>query len=172
MSFPKEEVEALWAPWRVEYFALDRPLGDFFTAAAESSDDAAHLVVLRRKSAYLMMNRYPYAAGHLLAVPYRKTADLSVLAGEEKLELFALVEAAQKMLQAVMHAQGFNIGLNLGVCAGAGVADHLHLHIVPRWTGDHNFMAVTGQTHVISEGLESLYRKLIEARDALNLSAA
>ncbi len=172
MSFPKEEIEALWAPWRVEYFALDRPLGDFFTEAAESSDDAAHLVVLRRKTAYLMMNRYPYAAGHLLAVPYRKTADLSVLTGEEKLELFALMEAAQQILQEVMHAQGFNIGLNLGVCAGAGVADHLHFHVVPRWAGDNNFMAVTGQTRLISEGLDTLYRKLTQARDALNLSAA
>jgi ATP adenylyltransferase len=169
MSFPKEQIEALWAPWRVEYFALDRPLGDFFGAAAETSDDAAHLVVMRRKSAYLMMNRYPYAAGHLLAVPYRKTADLALLTGDEKLELFGLAEAAQSLLRATMRAEGFNIGLNLGVCAGAGVADHLHLHIVPRWTGDNNFMAVTGQTRVISEGLDSLYRKLVQARDALQL---
>ena len=171
MSFPKEQIEALWAPWRVEYFALQRPLHDFFTEAAETSDDAAHLVVLRRKCGYLIMNRYPYAAGHLLAVPYRKTADLAVLTGEEKLELFELAEIAQKLLQATMHAEGFNIGLNLGVCAGAGVADHLHLHIVPRWTGDNNFMAVTGQTRVISEGLDSLYQKLVQARDALRLSA-
>jgi ATP adenylyltransferase len=167
MSFPKEQIEALWAPWRVEYFALERPLGDFFTAAAEASDDAAHLVVMRRKSAFLMMNRYPYAAGHLMAVPYRKTADLAVLTGDEKLELFALAEAAQGLLRTTMRAEGFNIGLNLGVCAGAGVADHLHLHIVPRWTGDNNFMAVTGETRVISEGLDSLYRRLIQARDAM-----
>jgi ATP adenylyltransferase len=172
MSFPKEQIEALWAPWRVEYFALDRPLSDFFAAAAETSDDAAHLVVMRRKSSYLMMNRYPYAAGHLMAVPYRKTADLAVLTAEEKLELFALAEAAQRLLEKTMHAEGFNIGLNLGVCAGAGVADHLHLHIVPRWTGDNNFMAVTGQTRMISEGLDSLYRKLVQARDALNLGPA
>lgn len=167
MSFPKEQIEALWAPWRVEYFALPRPLDDFFTAAAQTSDDAAHLVVLRRKSAYLMMNRYPYAAGHLMAVPYRKTADLGLLTAAEKLELFDLAEAAQKLLRATMRAEGFNIGLNLGVCAGAGVADHLHLHIVPRWTGDNNFMAVTGQTRVISEGLESLYAKLVQARDTV-----
>ena len=171
MSFPKEEIEALWAPWRVEYFKLARPLGDFFTEAAQTSDDAAHLVVMRRKSAYLLMNRYPYAAGHLMAVPYRKTADLSVLTAEEKLELFALVEDAQKLLRVTMRAEGFNVGLNLGVCAGAGVADHLHLHIVPRWTGDNNFMAVTGETRVISEGLEPLYRKLVQARDGLQLGA-
>ena len=167
MSFPKEQIEALWAPWRVEYFALERPLGDFFTDAAQTSDDAAHLVIMRRKSAYLMMNRYPYAAGHLLAVPYRKTADLAALTADEKLELFSLAQDAQELLRATIRAEGFNIGLNLGVCAGAGVADHLHLHIVPRWTGDNNFMAVTAQTRVISEGLESLYRKLVQARDAL-----
>jgi ATP adenylyltransferase len=167
MSFPKEEIEALWAPWRVEYFALQRPLDDFLTAAAETSDDAAHLVVLRRKSAFLLMNRYPYAAGHLMAVPYRKTADLAVLTGDEKLELFDLADFAQRLLRRTMRAEGFNIGLNLGTCAGAGVADHLHLHIVPRWPGDNNFMAVTGQTRVISEGLDSLYAKLVQARDAL-----
>ncbi len=171
MSFPKEEVEALWAPWRVEYFSLERPLDDFFTAAAQGADDAAHLVVMRRKSTFLMMNRYPYAVGHLMVVPYRKTADLADLAADEKLEIFALADAAQKLLRATLHAEGFNLGLNLGVCAGAGVADHLHLHVVPRWTGDHNFMAVTAQTRVISEGLESLYRKLVQARDALNLAA-
>ena len=168
MSTP-EEMQALWAPWRVEYFALERPLPDFFTEAAQTSDDAAHLVVLRRKSGYLIMNRYPYAAGHLMAVPYRKTADLGELTADEKLELLTLAQDAQTLLRDVVHAQGFNVGLNLGACAGAGVADHLHLHIVPRWEGDHNFMPVLGATRVIPEGLQPLYAKLIEARDRLGL---
>ncbi len=168
MSTP-EELQALWAPWRVEYFALERPLPDFFTAAAQTSDDAAHLVVLRRRSGYLIMNRFPYAAGHLMAVPYRKTADLGELTADEKLELLTLAEDAQALLRAVVHAQGFNVGLNLGACAGAGVADHLHLHIVPRWPGDHNFMPVLGATRVIPEGLQPLYAKLVEARDRLKL---
>ncbi len=170
MSTP-EEMQALWAPWRVEYFALERPLPDFFTEAAQTSDDAAHLVVLRRKSAYLIMNRYPYAAGHLMAVPYRKTADLGELTADEKLELLTLAQDAQALLREVVHAQGFNVGLNLGACAGAGVADHLHLHIVPRWEGDHNFMPVLGATRVIPEGLQPLYTKLVEARDRLKLPA-
>ena len=168
MSTP-EQLESLWAPWRVEYFALERPLPDFFTEAAQTSDDPAHLVVLRRKSGYLIMNRFPYAAGHLMAVPYRKTADLAQLTAEEKLELLTLAEAAQTLLRDVVHAQGFNVGLNLGACAGAGVADHLHLHIVPRWPGDYNFMPVLGATRVIPEGLQPLYVKLVEARDRLGM---
>ena len=169
MSFPKEQLETLWAPWRVEYFALERPLPDFFGEAARTSDDAAHLVVLRRKSGYLIMNRYPYAVGHLMAVPYRKTGQLGDLTGEEKLELLTLAEDAQKLLVATVHAQGFNVGLNLGACAGAGVADHLHLHIVPRWPGDHNFMPVLAGAHIIPEGLQPLYEKLVRARDELGL---
>ena len=169
MSFPKEEMAALWAPWRVEYFALERPLPDFFNEAAQTSDDAAHLVVLRRKCGFLIMNRYPYSVGHLMAVPYRKTSGLGDLTSEEKLELFTLADDAQKLLQAVVHAQGFNVGLNLGAAAGAGVADHLHLHIVPRWMGDHNFMPVLGATRIIPEGLQPLYDKLVRARDQLVL---
>ena len=170
MSFPHEDLSSLWAPWRVDYFALERPLPDFFTEAAQSSDDAEHLVVLRRKSGYLIMNRYPYAVGHLMAVPYRKTAELAELTGEEKLELILLAEDAQKLLRTVVRAQGFNIGVNLGACAGAGVADHLHWHIVPRWPGDCNFMPVIAGTRVISEGLRTLYDKLVQARDELKLA--
>lgn len=169
MNFPKEELEALWAPWRVEYFALERPLADFFGEAARTSDDAAHLVVLRRKSGYLMMNRFPYSVGHLMAVPYRKTGDLGDLTADEKLELLTMADDAQKLLRATVHAQGFNLGLNLGACAGAGVADHLHLHIVPRWPDDHNFMPVLGGARIIPEGLQPLYEKLVRARDELGL---
>ena len=156
----------------MDYFALERPLPDFFSDAAQSSDDAAHLVILRRKSGYLMMNRYPYSVGHLMAVPYRKTAELGDLTVDEKLELLLLAEDAQKLLRAVVRAQGFNIGLNLGTCAGAGVADHLHLHIVPRWPGDCNFMPVIGGTRVISEGLHTLYEKLVQARNDHKLLGA
>ncbi len=172
-DFPKQ-MSAIWAPWRVEYFEQPRTGegsagGDFLTAAAQSADDAAHLVVLRRKCAFLLMNRYPYSNGHLMAVPYRKVPELSDLADNEKLELWSLAEAAQKLLRATVHAQGFNVGLNLGTCAGAGVPDHLHLHIVPRWAGDTNFMPVLGNTRVIPQGLEPLYGKLIQARDEMQL---
>src|SRR6266436_4499800 len=161
-EFPKRELETLWAPWRVEYFECEKPNADFLEEAARASDDAAHLVIARRKNAFLMMNRYPYAVGHLMAVPYRKTADISLLGENEIVELWNLVVHAQTLLRATMKAQGFNIGLNLGECAGAGIVDYLHVHIVPRWSGDTNFMPILTGTRTLSEGLRALYDKLIE----------
>jgi ATP adenylyltransferase len=163
-EFPKENIEKLWAPWRVEYFEKQPRDLDFLTAAARASDDAAHLVITRRKTAFLMMNRYPYAVGHLMAVPYKKTADLSSLGENEIIDLWNLVIHAQRLLRAAARAQGFNVGLNLGECAGAGVVDHLHIHIVPRWNGDTNFMPVIAGTKTISEGLRALYDKLVDAQ--------
>lgn len=159
MTHPENQNARIWAPWRVEYFSADKSR-DFFSEAAQSSDDAAHLVVARRKCAFLIMNRYPYAVGHMMAVPYKKTADLAELTDAERLELFELAEHAQRILREVCRAEGFNIGLNLGQCAGAGVADHLHLHIVPRWPGDNNFMPVLADTRVMPEALDALYVKL------------
>ncbi len=161
MEFPKAEIEALWCPWRVEYFEQEKPNPNFLSEAARASDDAAHLVITRRKNAFLMMNRYPYSVGHLMVVPYRKTADASSLGENEVLELWKLAMHGQMLLRETMKAQGFNIGLNLGQSAGAGVPDHLHLHVVPRWSGDTNFMPVLSGTRLLSEGLQSLYEKLI-----------
>ena len=166
-EFPKEHIEKLWAPWRVEYFEKQPRDLEFLTAAARASDDAAHLVLTRRKTAFLMMNRYPYSVGHLMAVPYKKTAELSSLGENEIVDLWNLVIHAQALLRTAARAQGFNIGLNLGECAGAGVADHLHIHIVPRWSGDTNFMPVIAGTKTISEGLRALYDKLIDAQNRL-----
>jgi len=171
-EFPKHEVESLWAPWRVEYFEKQPRDGDFLGRAAMAGDDAEHLVITRRKTAFLMMNRYPYAVGHLMAVPYRKTADLSSLGDNEVVELWRLVGHGQALLRIAARAQGFNVGLNLGEAAGAGVADHLHIHIVPRWSGDTNFMPILGGTRTISEGLRPLYDKLLVAQDGLAQSAA
>ena len=163
-EFPKKELETLWAPWRVEYFEKEPRDLNFLSEAARTSDDAAHLVITRRKNAFLMMNRYPYAVGHLMAVPYRKTPELSALGENEIVELWNLVAQAQALLRATTKAQGFNIGLNLGACAGAGVTDHLHIHIVPRWNGDTNFMPILAGTRVLGEGLRALYDKLMEAQ--------
>src|SRR5881398_2783368 len=161
-EFPKKELETLWAPWRVEYFEKEPRDLDFLSEAARTSDDAAHLVITRRKNAFLMMNRYPYAVGHLMAVPYRKTADISSLGENEIVELWNLVVHAQVLLRAATRAEGFNIGLNLGECAGAGIVDYLHIHIVPRWSGDTNFMPILSGTRMLAEGLRALYDKLIE----------
>ena len=170
-QFPKKEVEALWCPWRVEYFEREPRNSNFLSEAAAAKDDAEVFVVTRRKTAFLMMNRYPYAVGHLMAVPYRKTAELSDLGENEVVELWNLVIHAQTLLRSAAKAQGFNIGLNLGECAGAGVVDHLHIHIVPRWGGDTNFMPVLAGTRTLSEGLRGLYDKLIEAQTKMTQSA-
>ena len=159
----KQFVESLWAPWRVEYFERRDQDKNFLETAAQTSNDADHLVVYRRKSGFLIMNRYPYSVGHLMAVPYRKVGDLEALTSAERSELLDLSLYAQRLLRDVVKAQGFNIGFNLGSAAGAGVESHVHLHIVPRWVGDHNFMPILGGTRVISEGLQGLYDKLIAA---------
>jgi len=161
MAFP-ESLQAVWAPWRVEYFSVDKSR-DFLTEAAQSTDDRAHLVVRRGKETFLLMNRFPYTVGHLMAVPYRKVAALADLTQGEQLELWEQAALAQKLLRKVVQAEGFNVGLNLGKAAGAGVADHLHLHIVPRWEGDNNFMPVLGNVRVMAEALDALYAKLVEA---------
>src|ERR1700676_1536060 len=168
MEFPKKEIETLWAPWRFEYFERERN-SDFLSEAARASDDAAHFVITRRKNAFLIMNRYPYTVGHLMAVPYKKTADLASLGENEVIELWNLVAHAQELLRATMKAQGFNVGFNLGECAGAGVVDYFHVHIVPRWSGDTNFMPMLSGTRVISEGLRSVYDKLMEAQAKIDM---
>src|SRR5438045_535944 len=171
-EFPNKEVETLWAPWRVEYFQKEPRDRDFLATAGRASDDAEHLVITRRKNAFLMMNRYPYTVGHLMVVPYRKVAELSALGENEVIDLWNLVVHAQSLLRTAARAQGFNIGLNLGECAGAGVADHLHVHIVPRWSGDTNFMPVIAGTKTISEGLRGLYEKLIDTQSKMEQERA
>lgn len=160
-------LESLWAPWRIEYLERERK-PDFLREAGESSNDAEHLVVYRRKSAFLMMNLYPYAPGHLMVVPYRTVSRFVELTDDEKIELMDLASYAERLLEEVVKAQGFNVGWNVGAAAGAGVADHLHLHIVPRWNGDHNFMTVLGGTRIIPVGLTPLYEKLRSATERIS----
>ncbi len=159
-----EHPEILWAPWRIEYIEnADRPPGCIFCLKPREADDRANLITCRGKSAFVILNRYPYNNGHLMVVPRRHTAELSDLADDEKLELVELLIASQRALTEVMRPQGFNIGMNLGRCAGAGIAEHLHFHVVPRWNGDTNFMPVLGHTKVVSEGLEQTWAKLVKA---------
>ncbi len=163
-GFPKDHLESLWAPWRVEYF--QRPADssrDFLLEAANTSDDAAHFVVARRKATFLMLNRYPYASGHMMAVPYRKVAGMEELNEQESMEIWGLCLHAQRLLRAAVRAQGFNVGVNLGSAGGAGCAEHLHFHIVPRWEGDSNFMPVIAGTRLIPDALERVYRALLAA---------
>jgi ATP adenylyltransferase len=163
-------LESLWAPWRIEYLERERKT-DFLREAAEAANDVEYLVVCRRKNAFLMMNLYPYAPGHLMVVPYRTIARLAQLTEGEKIEIIDLASYAERLLEEVVKAQGFNVGWNVGTAAGAGVAEHLHLHIVPRWHGDHNFMTVLGGVRVIPVGLMPLYEKLRAAVERISFSA-
>ena len=167
-DFPKNHLESIWAPWRVEYFRAEHQSGvDFLTEAANSPNDAEHLVVKRLGTAFLIMNKYPYSAGHLMAVPLRKVVKMSEVTEAEVLDLWRLAIHAQRLLAEAVKAQGFNVGWNLGKAAGAGVEDHLHIHIVPRWAGDSNFIASIGGTRVIPEGLRPLYDRLMEIQSRL-----
>ena len=169
-QFPKEHLEYLWSPWRVEYFQRDRSNEeDFFAEAARTSDDASRLVIARNKTAFLMMNKYPYAAGHLMAVPYQRTSKMEDLSQDEVIDLWNLALRAQLLLRQVAQAQGFNVGFNIGAAGGAGYEEHIHLHIVPRWPGDQNFMPMIAGTRIIPEALTPLYEKLVAANQALPL---
>jgi len=156
-------MEALHAPWRIEYIlGPKRANGDasIFTAIAQSTEDEANHVIARGKSCFAVMNNYPYNAGHLLIVPYREVPDLADLNDDELLELMQLCRRCQAALRKSMNPCGFNIGLNLGQVAGAGIREHLHLHVVPRWNGDTNFMPALGQTAVIPEAVTETAAKL------------
>jgi len=154
-------VKRLWAPWRMGYVSGARtPAGCIFCTAPAAGDDRGQLVLHRSDHGYLILNAYPYAPGHLLAVVYRHIASLEETSREEAAELMALVITATQVLAAEYRPEGFNVGLNQGQAAGAGIADHLHMHVVPRWSGDHNFVAVVGETRVLPEALDVTYDRL------------
>lgn len=154
---------SIWAPWRLEYIKSvtgDKP-GCFLCDASRNPDqDRANLVLARTPTALLMLNRYPYVNGHLLVAPYAHVAQLADLPADARATLMELVVYGQRLLELAMNPQGFNIGVNVGRCAGAGLPGHIHVHIVPRWNGDINFMTTVGQVRVIPEALETAYEKL------------
>ena len=153
--------DILWAPWRIEYIAnTSKNEGCIFCEKSKESEDLKNLIVHRGKTGFVIMNRYPYNNGHLLIVPYQHTAEMSALTADERLELFGLLEQSQNVLREAMRPQGFNIGMNVGRLAGAGITEHLHFHVVPRWGGDTNFMPIVGHTKVISEALEKTCERL------------
>ena len=156
-------MESLHAPWRIQYILAPKPPAtdsSIFTQMAQSSDDEANLIVARDKTCFAVLNKYPYTGGHLMAVPYKQTPDLHGLTDDEMLGLMKLTRRCQDALTAVMKPQGFNIGINLGRAAGAGIEPHLHIHIVPRWQGDTNFMPVIANTSVLPEAMMELAARL------------
>src|SRR5258708_7421447 len=159
-------MESLHAPWRIQYILAPKsPRGEasLFTRIAQSNDDAANLVIPRDRTCYALLNAYPYTGGHLMVVPYKETPDLGGLTDDELGDLMKLVRRCLGALTEVMKPQGFNIGINLGRAAGAGIEEHLHIHVVPRWIGDTNFMPVIADTTVMPQALSELAAKLREA---------
>lgn len=156
-------MEHLHAYWRMEYIEAPRGPqgGNIFAELPALGDDAKALIVRRSTLTYLVLNRFPYNAGHLLAVPFRPVTDLTELDAAERADLMNEIVYAKELLKAALNPNAFNIGFNLGVAAG-GSLPHLHAHIVPRWSGDTNFMPVIGQTRVLPLSLEAMYQRLSE----------
>lgn len=161
-------MDPLHAPWRIDYILAPKPPASeesIFTKIANSEDDEGNLVIARDKSCFALLNAYPYTGGHLMVVPYKQTDDFDGLAENEITELMLLLRRCKTALTQVMRPDGFNIGVNLGRVAGAGIAEHLHIHLVPRWNGDTNFMPVIAETTVLPQALREVAAKL---RSALN----
>ncbi|HEV8682196.1 MAG TPA: HIT domain-containing protein [Actinomycetota bacterium] len=156
-------MERLWTPWRMEYIkaagAEDEP-GCIFCDLPARDDDEKNRILARSDKAFVILNAFPYNAGHLMVAPFRHVGELEELSAEELADLDALLQRSIRALKEEYAPQGFNIGMNLGRVAGAGIPDHVHWHVVPRWNGDTNFMPVVGQTKVLPELLQETYQRL------------
>ncbi len=160
-------MDYLWTPWRYSYIASgvkDEPC--IFCAAAEGRDDAQSLVVLRGKKNFVILNRYPYTSGHVMVAPYGHWATLAESDPEALAEMMTLARRIEQALENLYHPNGYNVGMNIGRAAGAGIAGHLHLHVLPRWIGDTNFMTAIGETRVQPEELATTYQRLRGALSA------
>jgi ATP adenylyltransferase len=153
-------VERLWTPWRRAYIEGPADSGCFLCAKAAHTEDRANLIVYRCEHVFVVLNLFPYNTGHLLVAPYDHIGDLPALDAEVAAELMRVTQRSTSVLEAEYKPHGFNIGMNLGRVAGAGLPDHLHVHIVPRWNGDTNFMPIVGDTKVLPESLEQTYDRL------------
>ncbi|MBE0660542.1 MAG: HIT domain-containing protein [Bryobacteraceae bacterium] len=154
-------MDRLWSPWRYRYVSTcGGAEGCIFCDKPAAGQDEENLIVYRGQHCYVLLNLYPYTNGHLMIAPFAHEAELDCLRPEAAMEMMALAQQAVAHLKAVYKPHGLNVGMNLGECAGAGVAGHLHLHILPRWVGDANFMTVVGETRVMPEELSETYRKL------------
>jgi ATP adenylyltransferase len=166
--------KSLQAPWRMDYIrSLHKPGGEgcFLCDAAAAATDAERrdrFVLWQTEQSVVLMNVFPYTNGHLLIAPRRHIPEPEDLTTEEKLDLMEQTTQAVRLLRRAVSAQGFNLGINLGRCAGAGVPGHLHQHVVPRWAGDVNFMGVVGEVQVVPEAISQLYRELLDVREKLN----
>ncbi len=154
-------MDYLWTPWRYRYIVKAGNIpGCVFCDLPAANRDEETLIVFRGVKNFIILNRYPYTSGHVMIVPYTHTADFARLPAETTSEMMALAQRVQMALETVYHPQGFNLGMNLGRSAGAGIADHLHMHLLPRWQGDTNFMTTVSETRLEPEELSTTYQKL------------
>jgi ATP adenylyltransferase len=156
-SYRKEEMKRIWAPWRKEYIEEGSPQGCIFCDKPADGDDRKNHIVKRAETCFCMLNRYPYNGGHLMVAPYRHIADLDGLEVKEITNLMVMVRDSVSLLKEKLSPDAFNIGSNIGRVAGAGITAHFHIHIVPRWNGDTNFMPVVAGTKVIPHSLDDMY---------------
>ena len=159
----------LWAPWRMDYISNPKKEKDIFIKKAKSKDDRENLVLYRGNNVFVVMNLYPYNNGHLLVVPYEVVDNPENLDSETLSEIMNISTTTMKILRERMNVDGFNFGANIGSASGAGIAEHLHFHIVPRWSGDTNFMPVVGQTKVHVQGLRDTYNDLVSLFEEIKL---
>lgn len=154
-------MDHIYSPWRKVYFQRDKTDPTcVFCAALESEDSPENLIIHRGERVYVILNLYPYSSGHLMVVPYQHCQELAELPKETLEEMICTASKAVALLKSIYHPQGFNLGMNIGAPGGAGIAGHLHMHVVPRWSGDANFISVIGQTRVLPETLEETYERL------------
>ncbi len=153
-------MEQIWAPWRIKYIQMAKIEGCILCDKPKENNDTLNYILYRGKKNFIIMNSYPYNAGHLMIAPYRHIANLEELTDEELHEHFEIVSRSIKLLKQVFKPDGFNLGINMGKVAGAGINDHIHTHIVPRWQGDTSFMPVLSDVKIINEALTETYEKL------------
>ena len=153
-------MERIWAPWRIQYIQIEKPEGCILCEKPEQNKDALNYILYRGDKNFIILNSYPYNPGHLMVAPYRHVTSLEELTEEERHEHFEIVTRSIRVLRQVFNPGGFNIGINVGKAAGAGIEDHVHTHIVPRWQGDTNFMPVLSDIRVLPEALAETYKKL------------
>lgn len=164
--------ERIWAPWRLTY--IEKPSEEgvsgscIFVDLPKQSDDRKNLILYRGEHAFVMLNAYPYTNGHLMVAPYKHTADMAELSDPELLEIGRLIANCIAWIKEAYRPEGFNIGANLGKVAGAGIPDHIHWHVVPRWAGDTNFMTTVGEVRVLPQSLDESWLRLREAIESLN----
>lgn len=161
--------ERLWAPWRFAY--VEKAAGEtgcIFVDLPEQESDRENLILFRGKTGFVMLNAYPYTNGHVMVAPYKHTASLDELTDEEHLEVQKLIAASIRWITAAYKPDGFNVGANMGRAAGAGIPSHIHWHVVPRWSGDTNFMTAVGDVRVLPQTLEQSYDKLREVAEKLD----